>query len=263
MVSYPGQVNGNETVSGNLSVGSAATIATDLSVGNDLTVDMGALTLTNGAAINFGNPSTTGSDLYLSDTNELTTDQNLVVGQALTASGNLSTAGSLQVDGSATINTDLTVTGLTNNGDSNISGNLSVTGVGKDQYVVKASGTSRASNTTPSNDPDLTLPVVANGVYLVLASISYTTTVGNGGGGLQYGWSYPTGATMQWSDGDGTGNPISAVSTFQNDDGSIAHGLLKTSSTAGSLTVRWAQEQSSSTATIMLAGCSLYLRRLA
>lgn len=72
-----GTITGNLTVTGNETVG------------NSLTVNTGALNLTNGAAVNFGNPATTGSDLYLSGTNQLTTDYNLAVAQSLNVSGSL------------------------------------------------------------------------------------------------------------------------------------------------------------------------------
>lgn len=70
-----GTITGDLTVTGNETVG------------NNLTVNMGALNLTNGAAINFGNPATTGSDLYLSSTNTLTTDRALDIGGVLDVTG--------------------------------------------------------------------------------------------------------------------------------------------------------------------------------
>lgn len=133
-------------------------------------------------------------------------------------------------------------------------------GVGQELFAVKSATTSRASTTTLTADPHLTVTVAANATYMMFCVLGYTPT---GAGGLKYGWIFPSGATMQWTDNDGAGQAISGTNILNADDGTGPTGMLVTSSTGGTFALRWAQITSNSTATNLLAGCSLYLRRLA
>jgi hypothetical protein len=141
------------------------------------------------------------------------------------------------------------------------------------QSAVKASGTSRASSTTLTADPVLTVPVVASATYDVELSLLYNGAA-TGAGDLKYQWSVPSGATFAgWSEGitnplgvgvgsvtassvqvsygNGTGNPL----------GCKVSGTLFMSTTGGNLVLTWAQNTSNATATTLMAGCKLVARR--
>ncbi len=156
---------------------------------------------------------------------------------------------------------------------------LSSNGYKPETYVIKPSQTSRASNTTPSNDPHLTLAVAANAIYWVECYVIYegTTT-----GDILLGWSTPAGTvSFDWiSDlldtaattgvgavsrsaqttsstpgggGRGTGSPLIAP----------VRGLLQTGANSGNLTLQWSQNNSDAVATKVNANSLLLIRRLA
>ncbi|MGW1162721.1 hypothetical protein ACWD48_31885 [Streptomyces sp. NPDC002519] len=145
-------------------------------------------------------------------------------------------------------------------GNKTFSGNVIVQGVGQTQAVIKAADTSRTSTATVAADTHLLLPVIANATYIVEAALVWT----NGGGGFRADWSAPSGATMVWTDNDGAGAPdLGTDLTFSVTTGTTFQGALVVSSTAGNLTLRWAQNSSNTAATVLLAGCYLKLERVA
>lgn len=142
--------------------------------------------------------------------------------------------------------------------------------------AVKTVDTGRASTTSPTADPELSLPVAANATYAYDLLIHYTGGT-NGTSDAQFGLSAPSGALgftfclrhqisgltfndiLQTSFGtvinagtNGTSNPI----------GFWARGSIKTSSTAGQLALIWAQNTSSGTATTVKGGSYLTLQRI-
>lgn len=154
---------------------------------------------------------------------------------------------------------DLGDTGLDDQSASPLTG-PSDTGAGAITYVTKSADTSRASTATTAADPHLTLAVAANAVYDVECVAVWTT----GGGGLRATWTAPSGAGMVWTDNDGVGVATAAgVVTFASTTGTTFKGTLTTSATAGSLTLSWAQSTSNASATVLKAGSSLKLTRLA
>jgi hypothetical protein len=133
----------------------------------------------------------------------------------------------------------------------------------------KAANTARALTTTLTADPDLTIPVLANSSYLVTIFLLYNGAATNTGD-LKFGFSVPSGASLPGgvigvanplavftnsltassvlvSYGNGTGNPLWCGVTA----------TLLTSSTAGSLTLTWAQNTSNGTATTLMTGSSM------
>ncbi|MBK3576118.1 hypothetical protein JHN63_20305 [Streptomyces sp. MBT65] len=145
-------------------------------------------------------------------------------------------------------------------GNKTFTGNLIVQGVGQTQAIVKAADTSRTSTATVAADTHLILPVVASATYIVEAVVVWT----NGGGGFRADWSAPTGATMVWTDNDGVGAPdLGTDLTFSVTTGTTFQGALIVSTTAGNLTLRWAQNASNTAATVLLAGSYLKLERVA
>ncbi|MGW1761008.1 hypothetical protein [Streptomyces mirabilis] len=145
-------------------------------------------------------------------------------------------------------------------GNKTFSGNVIIQGVGQTQAVAKAADTSRTSTATVAADPHLTLPVVASATYIVEAVVVWT----NGGGGFRASWTAPSGATMVWTDNDGGGSSALGTDlTFSVTTGTTFQGALIVGTTAGSLTLRWAQNSSNTGATVLLAGCYLKLERVA
>ncbi|ANT41094.1 hypothetical protein BI024_gp24 [Streptomyces phage Nanodon] len=137
---------------------------------------------------------------------------------------------------------------------------VTINGVGGIQAAWKTAATSRTSTTTATADPHLVLSTVANGVYEVELNLAWT----NGGGGLRVTWTGPSGATLVWTDNDGYGfQAISNVCTFNATTGATIKGLLRNSSSAGNLTMLWAQNTSNAAGTSLASGCYLKLTRLA
>jgi hypothetical protein len=155
--------------------------------------------------------------------------------------------------------------------------------IGKDQFVYKTADTSRASNTTTAPDPDLQIAVAANAVYTMEGFLIVSGDAGSGQGRINLDWSAPAGATGRWTgtlvDGNATGEPT-ALRQFANDltaargsstygatagneVGIILRGVLIMAATAGTYSFDWAQITSDTTATKVMAGSWLALRRRA
>lgn len=145
-------------------------------------------------------------------------------------------------------------------GNKTFSGNVTIQGVGQTQAIVKAADTSRTSTVTVTADNHLTLPVAANATYTVEAVVAWV----NGGGGFRANWATPTGASMVWTDNDGGSAAAPGTElTFSTTTGTTLKGALVVGATAGSLTLRWAQNTSNATATTLRGGCYLRLDRIA
>lgn len=137
---------------------------------------------------------------------------------------------------------DLDVTG-----DVSVGGALDVTGAGGYVYAeLDADGSFTAATATAS---DLSAPLVAGATYTVHAAVILTNTTGN----TTVSWTGPAGATMQWCDTtastdyadtiDGTNVYAATASTRL----AIFVGLLKTTTTAGSLTLTLAVDAGTTT----------------
>lgn len=154
---------------------------------------------------------------------------------------------------------------LTSQGVMTLGGSLTVptvtqTGVGQFRQVAKSGTTSRSSNVTPADDPDLTLTVTATYVYEVRCLAVWT----NGGGGMRVAWNVPAAASMTWTDGGGAGaTSASTNATFTASTGTEMVGRLTVGANSGSITLQWAQSTSNAGATVLQAGSFLSLRRIA
>lgn len=133
----------------------------------------------------------------------------------------------------------------------------------------KSADLSRASNTTPANDPDLTLALAANTVYHVQVALMYACASVSVDMKAQF--TVPTGATGEhvhwyWSGSTTFDGPANSADLWTQqrtlniqtggDMGYTAHGTIFTTS-AGSLTLQWSQATSSATATVMRKGSSM------
>lgn len=142
----------------------------------------------------------------------------------------------------------------------------------------KASSTPRASQTTPSNDPDLVLSIPGAGTYEVECLFSaYNTTSATIG--IAYNLNYSGSFTANSSILLVTGFPSSGISTliasavttiltFGNCGGAIGGGQFLIKATlvatgAGTLAFAWAQNNSNGTATNVGAGSYLTAAQIA
>lgn len=142
--------------------------------------------------------------------------------------------------------------------------------------VVKPGDTSRSSTTTLTADPDLTFAVAASATYQWECYLDYEGGV-QGNSDLKLQWSVPASATMrfgsQYVSSAGatrvfdTSTQASTVTPGSNGAGVLQgihmQGSVVTSSTAGSVTLTWAQNTSSGTATIVHAQSFLMAQRYA
>ncbi|MEU8469609.1 hypothetical protein AB0F30_17075 [Streptomyces sp. NPDC029006] len=134
------------------------------------------------------------------------------------------------------------------------------------------------SSVTVQDDDQLTLAVAANSVYMLEAFLIYD---GDTAGDLRITFTGPTGATMDWTpngastaQASGTGSiklerqPLGQESTLGASGAgakavAMPRGVLVTGSTAGSLTLRWAQATASATATTVFANSLIRLTKIA
>lgn len=145
-------------------------------------------------------------------------------------------------------------------GDLVVSGDLTVDGAGGYAYteLTDEQDFTLAAQTAS----DLTAAVAANATYLLHAAVILTNATGSS----TVSWTGPTGATMQWNDTttstdyadtiDGTNSYASSASTRM----ALFLGLLKTSDTAGDLTMTMGV---SAGTTAVAAGSFLRLDRVA
>lgn len=145
--------------------------------------------------------------------------------------------------------------------------------------VTKAVTEPLASSIAMQDDDELFASVAANAVYDVTLHLFHDAATA---ADIQIGWAGPASATMNWGavvahvseTSSGTVTAVSMqtrlISEVQQIGGgasagtySIAHGVLITAGTAGTLNFRWAQRVADATATNVRAGSSLTLRRTA
>jgi hypothetical protein len=137
----------------------------------------------------------------------------------------------------------------------------------------KNSDQSVTSSTTLVNDTQLTWPVSANTNYVFSMDLVYT---GAATGNLKVGWGTPSGATMSWSAvgldtslgyknvanlAAGTTSNFGAVSTTIGRLVQLT-GYLHVDVTAGTFVLKWAQDTSNASSTVMRAGSAGIVYRM-
>lgn len=141
--------------------------------------------------------------------------------------------------------------------------------------AVKTADTSRASTTTLTADPDLTLSVGANSTYFVELILIYTGA--SGVNFFQWDFTVPTSATYVYSfiyqnsagttnvqqQNAGTSGSWANTTGVTNFLSMEIKGTLTTSSTAGTFALTWAQHASGATNTTLRAGSQMMARRIA
>lgn len=145
----------------------------------------------------------------------------------------------------------------------------------------KAGDTTRASSTTTSADPDLTLNVEAGARYKLTGALFYGARSDTD---LKFGWSAPAGAVLTWhghcqatATSGTTGDAIydvQSISTTAYAPGGAAadnttimvvllHGELVVGGSAGTFSLNWAQNTSNATGTVLKANSHITLKRVA
>ena len=197
----------------------------------------------------------TDTNLYRSAANVLKTDDSLDV------------VGNFNATGAVGLGSTLAVTGNTT-----LSGDLSVAGIGKNIFSYVTTDETRTSTTTLTSSSYITASLAINAVYKMHLWWPFTGPTANA---FKWGWTYPTGMTMRYGGVYYTGGffgrhyiqtDTNLVATTEGTSISgIIHfaGMVFMSSTAGSLTLQWAQSASSATAVTLFKGAFMHLERVA
>jgi hypothetical protein len=143
-------------------------------------------------------------------------------------------------------------------------------------FATKATQTGRNTTTTLADDPDLTLPVVANATYLAQILLRHNSQPA---GDFKWTMLGPAGASF-----DHVGGTIQSLGSVFTDDQEISgqlgdvfssagiagvntpirlEGLLITAGTAGNFKLQWAQLTSNAGNSTLLANSFMSLRRVA
>jgi hypothetical protein len=151
------------------------------------------------------------------------------------------------------------------------------------RYAVKATATSRASTITLADDPDLVIALPASTVWSVRCTGIY---VGNDTGDFRYAFTFPTGAKLsgqnlgahtaalaaastsgsgEWWGRSDFSTPLTdyTLGASTTDVAFSFVGLIIMSTTAGNLTLQWAQSVSNATNTTLKIGSHLVAQRVA
>lgn len=145
--------------------------------------------------------------------------------------------------------------------------------------VIKTADETVTNSTVLQPDDELILPLLANSQYWLEVFLIYDAIQA---ADLKLGWSYPTGAVLDWSHGGLRGGATSTVDnisrTYLDETGfpwvggpnaaapSIAvvmgEGIMVTSGTAGNLTLRFCQNALSATGTVIKANSLMIAQKL-
>lgn len=138
-------------------------------------------------------------------------------------------------------------------------------------YVVKGTNTSRTNNTL-ADDPDLTFPLVANGIYLIEWTVYYDGLSG-ANGNINTQWTTPSGSSGLKAvlgpgstavdasadnisarfgvHGYATTITYSCARNGTNQQAFYENSVLTMGTTAGSATLKWAQATTNATAVVV------------
>jgi hypothetical protein len=144
--------------------------------------------------------------------------------------------------------------------------------------IIKGVDESVTSSITLQADNELVMAISANTDYFVECFLIYSA---DPAGDIKTDWDAPTGATFDWVADAITQSAAATVDqvsrTAQSVSGTPSHGgitnnstilcalhkgILRVSSTAGNLTLTWAQQASSASATFVRANSTLIVTRI-
>jgi len=141
--------------------------------------------------------------------------------------------------------------------------------------AIKPSDTARNTTVTLTADPDLVIAVAANTIYDVRIVLRYKGGA-NGSSDAQFQVNVPSGSTgfymiqrinisglaVGFTD-SGFGSPVNAgTNGTGNTEQAIITASVNTSSTAGNITLLWAQNTSSGTNTTVMANSFMVAQRI-
>jgi hypothetical protein len=140
---------------------------------------------------------------------------------------------------------------LASKGDQGIQGPA---GSGGNKSALKTSDTARTNTTTLADDPHLSIALEANTTYHF--SALFTINLGNSGPKFKMTFVGPAGSTISWGANinnnefhSASGGTSQAFTSVEGGDSSaVCTGSITLGSTAGNLTLQWAQNSSSSQA---------------
>lgn len=135
--------------------------------------------------------------------------------------------------------------------------------------AAKTADLGRTSTTALTADPDLSVTLAANSVYVVGLLLLYKGGT-TGSSDFKFSWSLPSGASLA-GEYMGIANPVSLVSatitgasttvSYTNGTGNpfpvTIEATVTTGSSAGAFALTWAQNTSSATTTTLMAGSNL------
>ncbi|MEV5138421.1 hypothetical protein AB0K71_05685 [Streptomyces syringium] len=150
-------------------------------------------------------------------------------------------------------------------------------GIGRILFARKSADTSRSSTTTATDDPHLSVPVIANATYTIEGFIVYNTP---NAADWKYQFALPAGSTQLWSpwglsaeaDTSAVGPIRTSTSTGSatqlgiNSTANVSVrpiGLFRTGGSSGTCVVQWAQGNSSASATTVVTDSWIKLQRVA
>lgn len=274
-------------------------LATDSMYESRVTGDANARFFTRADGRIAWGPGTTGFDtvLYRSAADTLMTDDQFFANRPLgtdvtfggrrAADGNsrwyMTADGVLTLgDGAGAIDTNLyrsAANVLATDDSFTVGGNLTVTGINGSVHARKTADTNVTNNATPTPDPHLFIPVVANAVYeidgiLFATSASQTPDINiqldgpAASAGTWHTIAPPTSATTDDSSVRTIATALGAARTYGLQTASQIFGfplsgMIETAGNAGNLTVSWAQSTANATATTVKIYSWIRLTRVA
>jgi len=134
------------------------------------------------------------------------------------------------------------------------------------KIVYKSANETVTSSTILQDDDHLTFAIGANEVWAFKMMMFYNAGTNPD---IDFGWSVPAGTTMKWNYGTNTGTILTEATRLTvfngiaSDTGVLFYGTVVASSTAGNVTLQWAQRNSDGASTTVLSGSHIIAERLA
>ncbi len=146
---------------------------------------------------------------------------------------------------------------------------------GAETVAWKSADLARSNTDTLAADPDLTLAVAANSVYLVEAYLPYTSSPAGTTSGLKVGLAFPAGGEIRCNVTSSVNSAMGVAGRLHNSGAEVGQnngsaqnthmeirGMVQTAGTAGNVAVTWAQNNLSADSTTVRKFAYLKLRKL-
>ncbi len=133
--------------------------------------------------------------------------------------------------------------------------------------VYKSADETVNNSATLQNDDHLSFAIGANEVWGITLQVLFTSGATPD---IKFGWSVPSGTTMSWNVGASFDSAIVSTEseTYALSGGSglrtaVIYGTIFGNTTAGNVTLRWAQDTANASDTVVKLGSHLIAERLA